>query len=529
MTYTAYTYDLSIRNVRPSVAGLSALQRVLNAQFTSLATSFASLPTVAEFDQIKNIDSVTISNTQWGYLGALDQALSTTDSPTFAGIVVDYTISAENEFGLIGLSGGATVSTGANILLYGSTHATLAGDMFFRSDTSSFLWRDHSASTTYHYGDATFDGGVLHVDSTNDRVGIGTDSPESELEVSGAVGATSITVSAPTGENSRLVFQDNAQEFWSIGSVGSNGDFTFYDPGSATTPVTIESGAPGNTLTVDSAGRIGIGTGGPNTKLHVVDGASGATGYGFFDAVTVESNTSNGINFLTPDAYASGIVWGTPSDTRGASLSWQFSTKQLQIRADNADGEIAFYSGNTERARLDSAGNLGIGTTEPSADLEVSGAAAQAVRLSNTTAAISASDVIGSIDFYTADVTATAGVGASIKAIAGGGFDGTAQKMELGFFTSSVAADLPGVERVRIDDTGQVGIGTSSPAVALHVAGETKTDPVTVANLPSASTVGAGARSFVSDATATTFASIVAGTGSNNVPVYSDGTNWRIG
>jgi hypothetical protein len=51
----------------------------------------------------------------------------------------------------------------------------------------------------------------------------------------------------------------------------------------------------------------------------------------------------------------------------------------------------------------------------------------------------------------------------------------------------------------------------------------------TVAGLPSASTVGAGARSFVTDANATTFASVVAGGGSNGVPVYSDGTNWRIG
>jgi hypothetical protein len=51
----------------------------------------------------------------------------------------------------------------------------------------------------------------------------------------------------------------------------------------------------------------------------------------------------------------------------------------------------------------------------------------------------------------------------------------------------------------------------------------------TVATLPSAVTSGVGARSFVSDATATTFASTVAGGGSNKVPVYSDGTNWKIG
>ncbi len=36
-------------------------------------------------------------------------------------------------------------------------------------------------------------------------------------------------------------------------------------------------------------------------------------------------------------------------------------------------------------------------------------------------------------------------------------------------------------------------------------------------------------RSFVTDANATTFNSVVAGGGSNAVPVFSDGTAWRIG
>ncbi len=38
-----------------------------------------------------------------------------------------------------------------------------------------------------------------------------------------------------------------------------------------------------------------------------------------------------------------------------------------------------------------------------------------------------------------------------------------------------------------------------------------------------------GAKAFCRDATATTFASVVAGGGANFVPVYCDGTNWRIG
>jgi hypothetical protein len=51
----------------------------------------------------------------------------------------------------------------------------------------------------------------------------------------------------------------------------------------------------------------------------------------------------------------------------------------------------------------------------------------------------------------------------------------------------------------------------------------------TVAALPSAATAGVGARAFVSDATLAVFAATVAGGGANKVPVYSDGTNWKIG
>lgn len=52
------------------------------------------------------------------------------------------------------------------------------------------------------------------------------------------------------------------------------------------------------------------------------------------------------------------------------------------------------------------------------------------------------------------------------------------------------------------------------------------TTTYTVAGLP---TGAAGMRAFVTDANATTFASVVAGGGANGVPVYHDGTNWRIG
>lgn len=51
----------------------------------------------------------------------------------------------------------------------------------------------------------------------------------------------------------------------------------------------------------------------------------------------------------------------------------------------------------------------------------------------------------------------------------------------------------------------------------------------TVATLPSATDSGAGARAFVTDALLPTFGNTVAGGGAVPTPVYSDGTDWKVG
>lgn len=69
----------------------------------------------------------------------------------------------------------------------------------------------------------------------------------------------------------------------------------------------------------------------------------------------------------------------------------------------------------------------------------------------------------------------------------------------------------------------------STAFTSLTASSYVKVSAVAVASLPSAVTAGAGARATVSDANATTFNSVVAGGGSNTVPVFSDGAAWRIG
>lgn len=85
-----------------------------------------------------------------------------------------------------------------------------------------------------------------------------------------------------------------------------------------------------------------------------------------------------------------------------------------------------------------------------------------------------------------------------------------------------------GIERVatkvmKISDGG-TALASNAGIIALPV--------FSVATLPVATGVATGGRSTVSDsnvAAATNFGAIVAGGGANIVPVYSDGTNWRIG
>lgn len=93
----------------------------------------------------------------------------------------------------------------------------------------------------------------------------------------------------------------------------------------------------------------------------------------------------------------------------------------------------------------------------------------------------------------------------------------------LAVFTSALQGLVPA------SGGGSLNVLRADGTWTAGVTGTWKTGTFTVATLPAAATAGAGARAFVTDATVTTFASIVAGTGANAVPVFSDATNWRIG
>lgn len=72
--------------------------------------------------------------------------------------------------------------------------------------------------------------------------------------------------------------------------------------------------------------------------------------------------------------------------------------------------------------------------------------------------------------------------------------------------------------------SNEITIGNSSNTVVRYPHAYS-----TVSALPSAATVGRGSRTFVTDALTPTFQATVAGGGAVFTPVYSDGTNWKVG
>lgn len=63
----------------------------------------------------------------------------------------------------------------------------------------------------------------------------------------------------------------------------------------------------------------------------------------------------------------------------------------------------------------------------------------------------------------------------------------------------------------------------------VYVNGVTFSKTLPIANLPGAGVVGAGARAIVTDANQNSFLANVFSGGSNVVPIFSDGTRWKIG
>jgi len=159
-------------------------------------------------------------------------------------------------------------------------------------------------------------------------------------------------------------------------------------------------------------------------------------------------------------------VYGTAAVATAVGLQFPAgaqATPSISTTGDNDTGiwfpaanTVAVSTNATERMRIDSSGNVGIGTSSPTVPLVVKSEAAGNIGLR----ILEAGGVAGAIQFTNDPVSAERG---SLIATASG-------NMRM-YGTSTAEFYTASTERMRIDSSGNVGIGTSSPGGRLEVTG----------------------------------------------------------
>jgi hypothetical protein len=220
---------------------------------------------------------------------------------------------------------------------------------------------------------SSFDSGVVSFNTASVErmritsaglVGIGTGTPSSLLHIQSTgpvfTGTNTTAQNTITGEEEIFKISPTGQRnglFGAAGSIIFRQDKSTWSSANVyqkptrielcTQDITASDTSETPRLVITAAGRVGIGTVSPNARLSVAENSAGT-----------------GIELLSPNLNGAGWI-GTTNETTTAN--------GIEINATRGAGKIVLKTGNVERLRISSAGNVGIGTSAPGLPLEVHG------------------------------------------------------------------------------------------------------------------------------------------------------------
>ena len=290
----------------------------------------------------------------------------------------------------------------------------------------------------------------MRVDSSG-NVGIGNSNPTAKLEVVTTSGTATAKIWSATNTTpiADLELQRGTNATWGADVYG---DYRLRNDSGALLFQYGESTVTTERMRIDSSGNLGLGVtpSAWGSSYKVLDIGGGASFAGLGNSAYVTSNSyDNGTNYIYKATAASTLYLATSGQHR-----W------YNAPSGTAGNAVTF----TQAMTLDASGNLGIGTTSPLAKVHsqvntFTTADMVAYKAYNNQA-------VGVYANFQNSATGTAITDGFLIGI-GDAEDAVLQNQEATNMIFSTSA----TERMRIDSSGNVGIGTSSPATKLDVSG----------------------------------------------------------
>ena len=348
--------------------------------------------------------------------GALPSAITIGSSNIVNGTIVDADISTSAAISLSKLSSGALPS---NITVTSSNISDL-----------SIVNTDVNASAAIAGTKISPDFGSQNVVTTG-SLGVGTSSPSDNgsdtmlaVKRNASGQSASIAIHAASNAASLIRFADGTST-----AAERNAGSLRVDHNSGSMQFSLQDNEK---LRIDSSGRLLVGT-------------TNAVAFGSRQVLAVANGTTGGVISL----YNSTTATANPrisSNPTGSEIN------NIGIHAASTNGSIIAYTNNdTERLRIDSSGRLLVGSTTegaPAADnltLQDSGSCGLTIRAGTSNYS----------SIYLSNATSGAGEYAG--------------SLQYGHSDNSLRIGTNSIERMRIDSSGRVGIGTTSPGQLLHL------------------------------------------------------------
>ncbi|MBM4250791.1 MAG: hypothetical protein FJ146_02360 [Deltaproteobacteria bacterium] len=314
---------------------------------------------------------------------------------------------------------------------------TSSGGTWVSSPVPSINWAAPGA-----IGATTASSGAFTTLTTSGNVGVGTTASASSLQVAYDYTSTNIDYAQLT-----LTGSTNSARGLTLGFDTTNNFGWIYARESGINVRNLILQGPG--------GSVGIGTTNPGASLHVQRTGTSNPTFVSGDALVVSSTGGagywNAINVVSGDSGASQLKFSSATNN-GYGV----------IHYDNASNDMAIKTNNTERLRITGNGTIGIGTATPGDYLHLyTGVTNSGLTLTgNNSAFVALRANLSQGAFNSMTTLGDRGL------IYGGGSIGNPGG---GFVIVPWANASSGI---RLDASGNLGVGFASPTAKLHVSGQ---------------------------------------------------------